>query len=82
MRMSVSPKHLHVMSSECTFTFILVVVLPVQESICGVTTHFRSGANGTKIKQVPPRSRCCFLSRVYSKHYRRMKKIISWILVL
>jgi len=28
--MSVIPKHLHLMSSECTFTYMLVVVLPVQ----------------------------------------------------
>lgn len=34
----------------------------VYVSVCGVTTHFRSGANGIQVKWVPPTSRCYFSS--------------------
>lgn len=61
IRLSVSFKHLHLMSSECTFTFMLVVVIPVQESVCGFIIHFSSETNSTQIKQIYPRSKCCFL---------------------
>lgn len=41
------------MNSECVFV-LLVIVLPAQEKMCGVATHFRCGADGTQITQVPP----------------------------
>lgn len=72
--MSGSPKYLNLINSQYTFAFVLVVTLSVLKSICGVISHFRSGADGIQIKWVSPGSRGYVLSIVLQYRLQKNKE--------